>query len=200
MIDDREHEPQSEAEPQFPRPPGSPIARWLRRFRHPQPVPSAAHGLDDGLLARPVELAAQVADVDVHDVALRIEAVSPDAAEDLGAGENLALVSHQELEQSELPRRQIGARSPRWARRVLRSRWRSPACRPKPRVAGCAGVGPGCGRPVRRNRRAWADSRPRPGPARDPGGHITSGGQHDDGCLLVGLAQLGEHGEPVDIG
>src|SRR6185312_3402697 len=52
--------------------------------------------------ARRLGLAPQVADVDLERVRRRAEVVAPHAVEDLAAGEDLARVVHEQLEQQEL--------------------------------------------------------------------------------------------------
>ena len=54
-----------------------------------------------------VELAAQVADVDVDDVAAGVEVDAPHRVEELLAREHLARVAHEVLEQRELAARQV---------------------------------------------------------------------------------------------
>src|SRR5688572_31954134 len=68
------------------------------------PVARTAHGGDRRRFA---ELAAQVPDVDVHDVGRRIGVVLPDGEQDLRAAQHLARMAQEVLEQGELPVRQL---------------------------------------------------------------------------------------------
>src|SRR5262245_55036560 len=71
-----------------------------------EPVPGAPHGLQADP-ARPRDLAAQVAYVDVDDVALGLRLVRPGAAADLGSSEDLVGVTHEELQQRGLAHGQL---------------------------------------------------------------------------------------------
>jgi hypothetical protein len=63
-----------------------------------EPVSHPSDGLDDVI----AEFAAQVAHVDLDDVAAGVVVVAPDAAEDLLAGEHLSGVRDEHLQQGEL--------------------------------------------------------------------------------------------------
>src|SRR5512132_1389161 len=78
-----------------------------RLGRGTQAIPGAAHRMQQWCLESLVDLRTQATDVHVDDVRLRIEVVVPDALEQHGSGYDLALVAHQVLEQSELPRLQV---------------------------------------------------------------------------------------------
>ena len=67
-----------------------------------QHVAHAAHGVQQPRLARRLGLAPQVAHVDLQRVGGRPEVIAPDAVEDLPAGEHLAWVVQEQLEQQEL--------------------------------------------------------------------------------------------------
>ena len=71
-----------------------------------EPVAGSAHGLDRLDAERPVDLLAQVADVDVDDVGAVLVLVVPRVLEQLEAVEHLAGAAHERLEQRELLRRQ----------------------------------------------------------------------------------------------
>src|SRR5215203_724395 len=71
-----------------------------------QPVPRAAHRLELIDAERPVDLVAQVADVDVDDVRAVLVVVVPGVLEQLVAREHLAGMAHERLEQLEFLRRQ----------------------------------------------------------------------------------------------
>ena len=87
--------------------------------RRREAVAGAAHGLDRRAAERPVELVAQVADVDLDDVRVALEVVVPDVVEDVALRHDLALAAQQVLEQRELARRQVdSAPAPPRGRRV----------------------------------------------------------------------------------
>src|SRR4051812_30827220 len=65
-------------------------------------VSDIAHRLD--VLLR--ELAAQSADIDVDDVAPRVEAETPDVGQELVAGADLVRAAHEVSQEQELPLRQ----------------------------------------------------------------------------------------------
>jgi serine/threonine protein kinase len=62
-------------------------------------VARTADGRDERGTIRAVDLVAQVADVDVHDVGAGVEVVVPDGREDLLPAENLARVAHEVLKE-----------------------------------------------------------------------------------------------------
>src|SRR5664279_2848430 len=70
---------------------GGLFGRLFGRFDH---VADAAHGLDELLRVAVVDLAAQVADVDVDDVGKAVVIHIPDVLDDHGAAEGAALVAH----------------------------------------------------------------------------------------------------------
>src|SRR5579862_6480451 len=72
-----------------------------------QAVPDTPHGFDDAVRAELFELAAQLADVDVDDVAGALKIVIPDALEYLRSREGDSRVSSQQLEQPELGGTQV---------------------------------------------------------------------------------------------
>src|SRR5919197_4649633 len=74
--------------------PDRPIASPL-----PQGVAGPTYGLDEAGFAAGLELLAQGPNVDVDDIRLAQEVVAPNALEDQVAGEHLAGMAHQELEQ-----------------------------------------------------------------------------------------------------
>src|SRR5712692_3845265 len=65
----------------------------------PKAVTDAAHRLDRAPAVRPVDLLAEVADVDVDEVGATFVADVPGSFEQLQAGEDLAAATHEELEQ-----------------------------------------------------------------------------------------------------
>src|SRR5204862_1510646 len=73
----------------------------------PQHESHAAHRLDDPRLAVGLQLAAQVSDEHVYDVAVGLEVVAPNALEQLGAAKHHAGMPGQLLEQFELAPRQL---------------------------------------------------------------------------------------------
>ena len=73
----------------------------------PQPVADAAHGLDRVGAEGPVDLLAQVADVDVDDVRTALEGEIPRSVEELGARQRDTGAAHEHLEESELLRAQV---------------------------------------------------------------------------------------------
>src|SRR6266702_373101 len=77
------------------------------RTGSPHPVPDAARGADQRPFERPLQLAAQVPDVDVHDVGQPVVVVGPDVLQDPPPVDHLARVAHEELQQRELLRRQV---------------------------------------------------------------------------------------------
>src|SRR5882672_3745816 len=87
-------------------------ARTVRRrlLRTPrlvsQPVAVAPQRLDDRWRAGLVELAPQVADIDIDDVGLTVELPAPHALGDLGSAERLPGMAQQVFEYGELARRQ----------------------------------------------------------------------------------------------
>ena len=64
------------------------LGRSLRRFGLAHAVAHAAHGMDQLDRERIVDLAAQIAHVDIDDVGDALEALIPDVLEDHGAGEH----------------------------------------------------------------------------------------------------------------
>jgi hypothetical protein len=69
--------------------------------------PGPADRLDGGPPEGPVELVAQVAHVDLDDVGVALELVVPDMLEDLTLGDGLAPAVEQELQQGQLPGREL---------------------------------------------------------------------------------------------
>src|SRR6266545_433577 len=67
-----------------------------------QPVTDAAHRLEGAPVERDVDLAPEVADVDLDHVGFAVEVGTPDGVEQLGLGLDLAGPLHQRLEQFEL--------------------------------------------------------------------------------------------------
>src|SRR5690348_3828135 len=72
-----------------------------------EPVPDAAHRLERMAAEGPIDLLAQVADVDVDDVRVALEGDVPGRVQKLDARERLARPAHEDLEQDELLRRQV---------------------------------------------------------------------------------------------
>src|SRR5215210_699327 len=72
-----------------------------------QAIARAAHGLDRLDAERPVDLLAQVADVDVDDVRAVLVLAIPRVLEQLEAVEDLAGAAHERVEQGELLGRQL---------------------------------------------------------------------------------------------
>src|SRR3954467_12842827 len=86
-----------------------------------QPVPHAADGLDGVLAVRLVDLAPQVADVDLDDVVVALVVGVPYRLEDVGLGHHVPAMAQEEVQQPELPGRQGDLALPsahRAARRV----------------------------------------------------------------------------------
>src|SRR5437588_3096123 len=67
-----------------------------------EPVADSVHGLDQLRGPALVDLVAQVGDVDRHPVGRALEVVVPDTLRDLGLGQHLVGMPHEELEQREL--------------------------------------------------------------------------------------------------
>src|ERR1039457_1241721 len=78
--------------------------RLLGSFDH---VADAAHGLDELLRVAVVDLAAQVADVDVDDVGEAVVIHIPDVLDDHGAAEGAALVAHHVFEDAKFLRGEV---------------------------------------------------------------------------------------------
>src|SRR5665213_2814940 len=74
-------------------------------------VPDAAHGLDELVIERVVDLAAQVADVDVDQVRVAEKVAAPHAVEQLVARVDLVAVQQQVLEQRVLFRGEMDLRT-----------------------------------------------------------------------------------------
>src|ERR671915_507784 len=72
-----------------------------------QPVSGAAYGLHRPAPERSVDLAAQIADVDLDHVDIPVVVSVPDMVEDLGLGDHLTAAPQQELQQGELARGQL---------------------------------------------------------------------------------------------
>src|ERR1035438_8345450 len=70
-------------------------------------VAEAAHGLDELLRVAVVDLAAQVADVDVDDVGEAVVIHIPDVLDDHGAAEGAALVAHHVFEDAKFLRGEV---------------------------------------------------------------------------------------------
>ncbi len=96
--DDRERERQAYADRERPHACSS------------QAVADAAHGLDRLAAERPVDLLAQMADVDVDDVRAALVRHVPRAFEELPTREHAAWAAHQQLEQRELLRGEVELR------------------------------------------------------------------------------------------
>src|SRR5205809_5676091 len=73
-------------------------------------VADPAYGLDRTAAERPVDLVAQVADVDVDEIGAGLEAELPGALEQLASRQSLAAPTQQEFEHGELLRRQLELR------------------------------------------------------------------------------------------
>src|SRR4051794_34889211 len=71
-----------------------------------QPIPGAPQRLDALPRERYVDLAAQVADVDLDDVGIAVEVLVPHVMQQVGLADDLARMPQQVLEHRELPRRQ----------------------------------------------------------------------------------------------
>src|SRR6476620_4018773 len=76
-------------------------------FSRPEDIANPAHGVQQLLVERPIDLLAQPADQDVHDVGLRIEVVLPDMRQNHRLRDDAPDVAHQVFEQRELARPQI---------------------------------------------------------------------------------------------
>ena len=63
-----------------------------------EPVAGTPDGVDQGFQARHVELAPQVADVDIDHIRAGVEAVILNPAQDLSPGEHLGGVPHEQLQ------------------------------------------------------------------------------------------------------
>ena len=86
-----------------------------------EPVADAANRLDRLAPERPVDLLAQVPDVDVDDVRPALERHVPGSVEQLEPGEHDARPAHEQLEHRELARRELelGLAAPRAMRRRI---------------------------------------------------------------------------------
>src|SRR5262249_37530676 len=80
---------------------GSGSRRRPRRLAA-KPVADSAHGLDRVTTERPIDLLAQIADVDVDDVRVALVRVVPRVLEELDARKHVAGPAHERLEKSEL--------------------------------------------------------------------------------------------------
>src|SRR5215510_11264051 len=69
-----------------------------------QRVAGSSHGAEQGVFPFPVDLAPQIAHVDVNHVALGIEVESPHVLGDHGTGQDAPGIAHEVLEQRVLPR------------------------------------------------------------------------------------------------
>src|SRR5262245_13817018 len=67
-----------------------------------QPVAGTPYGLDRPAFERPVDLVAEIADVDVDHVGGAVVREVPDVFEDRGAAEDVALAAQQQLQYGEL--------------------------------------------------------------------------------------------------
>ena len=130
---------------------------------HRAPAGSRRRARSAGCAAeRRVDLAAQVADVDLDDVGVAVEVVAPHLAQQVVLGDDVAAAAQQRLEQRELPggqrRRDVAPAA--GAARPGRARGRRPrasaAAAPRP-----AAPAPAAGPPARRTRTAWTGSRRR---------------------------------------
>src|SRR6478672_13084063 len=72
-----------------------------------QPVADAAHGLERGPPERHVDLAPEIPDVDLDDVAIASEVVAPHLIEQIPLGPNIAGSSQQRFEQIEFARGEL---------------------------------------------------------------------------------------------
>src|SRR5919106_6328208 len=75
-----------------------------------QPVAGTPHGLDRTAPERPVDLVAEVADVDVDHVGGAVVREVPDVFEDRRPAEDVALAAQQQLQYGELAGRQVDRR------------------------------------------------------------------------------------------
>src|SRR3989449_2369854 len=75
----------------------------------PQHVPGAAHRVEQPRVPRAVDLAAQVADVDVHDVALGVEVQSPHVLGEHRTREDASGIAQEVLEERVLARGELDA-------------------------------------------------------------------------------------------
>src|SRR5260370_32052695 len=64
-------------------------------------VAYAANRSNQGAVVSGIHFAAKIVDIDIHDVGHCIKIEFPDLLDDGGAGNGLALVAHQEFQQSE---------------------------------------------------------------------------------------------------
>ena len=86
--------------------PFGPDHRRQAHPRCPQPVPSAANGLDQPISPATVELSTQAADVDLDDIRPRDRVGAPQRGDEVLLRENLTGVTREELEKGELAGRQ----------------------------------------------------------------------------------------------
>src|SRR6202035_762455 len=92
--------------PAATRPPAAPVAgdqATDSRRRDPQDIADAPDGMDQPWLAV-VNLAPEVTNVGLNDIAIAVEAVLPHMIEDLGLAQHPPGVDHQVAEQLELVR------------------------------------------------------------------------------------------------
>src|SRR5262245_31309155 len=164
-------------------------------------VADPAHRVQEPPLALPLDAAAEISDVDVDHVALRIEVEPPDVLGQHGPRQHAAGVAQEVLEQRVLARRQLDAAGP------------------APHLAG-AGVEREVGQPE--DRRGRAASAPKEDAhareeflegerlaqvvvgaeieARDLVAHGVPGREHEHGHAQAFLADRLEHAEPVALG
>src|SRR5688500_12020736 len=70
-------------------------------------VPYSAHGMDERLTFRRIELATQPADVHFDDIGAVVEVITPHGFEDHGSRQHAATVTHEKFEQLEFGGQQI---------------------------------------------------------------------------------------------
>src|SRR5512132_2684697 len=180
---------------------GSRASRPATRLRRLEPVADAPDGPDADPAAGVLELAAEVADVDVDDVGEAVIVVVPDVLEDGGAAHDLTGVPHQELQQGELPGRELqgpagqgGGVGGRVEDQVGDGEGGGPL------ADAPADLGPQAGQQLLEGERL---DQVVVGPgvqAADPVGHAVAGGEHEHRRPAAGLAQPPADLDPVQAG
>ena len=84
------------------KPPQGKRASLKSRIRLPQNIAHTTDGVDKASIALTFRLLTQVADIDLESIAGGREIVTPYLFQDLAAGENLAGIFHQQLQQRKL--------------------------------------------------------------------------------------------------
>jgi len=147
------------------------------------------------------EFAAQVAHIDVDDVRLGIEVVTPDVAEELLAGEDLARMAEKRFRKGEFACRQVDDAVADGGLAGAEVELQS--------TVGQHGQisGPAVGQPNSHTGQKFLESERFGhvvvGPALEPGDGVldaVASGEDDDRDLIAGVAQLAQHAEAIETG